>query len=83
MRKTTLKSNAARAQEQLDSLRDGSVVLDRFGDAWQAGSLYWYRAYGDSSFVSSYDLAQTGAPFTTIYAAPARAGLPVIGGRPA
>lgn len=61
-----------RSQIRLDELPAGSVVLDRFGHAWQAGSRgvwgttyntgYWYRAYGDSSEVSSFELAQSG-PF--------------------
>ena len=61
-----------RSQIALDELPAGSVVLDRYGHAWQVGSRgtwgssyntgYWYRAYGDSSEVSTFELAQSG-PF--------------------
>ena len=74
-----MSSEVARTQARLDKLADGSVVLDRFGHAWQLGRIYWYRAYGDSSMVSSYDLAQQG-PVRVVHSAPARAGLPVVGG---
>lgn len=68
-----------RTQARLDKLHDHSVVLDRFGHAWQLGRIYWYRAFGDSSTVSSYELAQLG-PVRVIHSAPRREGLPVIGG---
>lgn len=62
-----------RSQIALDNLEAGSVVLDRFGHAWQSargyGALgttyatgYWYRSYGDDSEVSTFELAQKG-PF--------------------
>lgn len=60
-----------RSQIALDELPAGSVVLDRFGHAWQSargyGALgttyvtgYWYRSYGDDSEVSTFELAQRG-----------------------
>lgn len=59
-----------RTQIALDKLPAGSVVLDRFGHAWQsahaggrregAPSGYWYRSYGDDSEVTSWELAQLG-----------------------
>lgn len=66
-----------KAQTALDKLSHGSVVLDRYGDAWQLGEPYWYRALGDDSMISSFELAQRG-PVKAIYSAPPRAGLPVI-----
>lgn len=61
------KSEYAKTQSILDDLPAGSVVLDRFGHAWQQGgawrfhsSPYWYRSYGDDSEVSSYELSQRG-----------------------
>lgn len=76
MSKPSLQPALHRAQIQLNELPAGSVILDRFGDAWQAGRLYmalvdsasgyWYRAYGDSSEVSSWELAQRG-PIKTIW----------------
>jgi len=68
-----------RTQIRLDKLFHGSVILDRHGDAWQLSGDYWYRAYGDDSQVSSFELAQRG-PVTTIHEAIAYRGLPVIGG---
>lgn len=67
----SLQPALKRAQKTLDGLGPGSVILDRYGDAWQSargyGPLggmyatgYWYRAYGDSSEVSSFELAQRG-----------------------
>ena len=68
-----LQSALQRSQIKLDELAGGAVVLDRYGHAWQSargyGALgathptgYWYRAYGDSSEVSTFELAQSG-PF--------------------
>lgn len=74
----TLKAPLIRAQVALDALPHGSVVLDSYGDAWQVSCDYWYRAYGDDSMVDSFVLAQR-APLKTIYVAPKRVGLPVIG----
>ena len=78
IRKRPLKAPLIRAQVALDALPHGSVVLDSYGDAWQVSRDYWYRAYGDDSTVDSFVLAQR-APFKTIYVAPKRGGLPVIG----
>lgn len=50
----------------LNDLPDGSVVLDHFNNAWQQSRRYWYRAYGDSSEVSSWELAHRG-PGRTIW----------------
>lgn len=68
-----------KAQTMLDELWDKSVVLDKYGDAWQLGSIYWYRSYGDDSMVSSHELSYL-YPFKVIHSEPKRAGLPVIGG---
>lgn len=68
---------------RMQDLPPGSVVLDRFGDAWQSargygpfGSTYatgyWYRAYGDDSEVSTWEAAQYG-PITVIHEAGVRA----------
>lgn len=62
---------------RMQDLPPGSVVLDRFGDAWQSargygpfGSTYatgyWYRAYGDDSEVSTWEAAQYG-PITVLH----------------
>lgn len=76
--KPSLQPALHRTQIALDKMPHGSVVLDRFGHAWQqssvgmlnpVGSGCWYRAYGDSSEVSSWELAQLG-PVTLL--APAR-----------
>lgn len=58
-----------RTQIELDKLPHGSIVIDRFGDAWQESRNYWYRAYGDSSEVSSWELCQR-APITLATPAP-------------
>jgi hypothetical protein len=61
----------------LDNLNAGAVVLDQHGEAWQMGrgysfgdgqyaTGYWYRAYGDSTEMSSFELSQLG-PFTLIH----------------
>jgi len=58
----------------LDKMPANSVILDRFGHAWQHGgtpslgaaSGYWYRAFGNDSEVSSFELAQRG-PVKQIY----------------
>lgn len=57
---------AQREQIKIDSLPPRSVVIDRNGDAWQTSGLYWYRAFGDSSLVSSYDIRQL-APFSVVH----------------
>ncbi len=54
-----LRKDLARLQTKLDALDNGAVVLDADGDAWQKGFPgFWYRAFGDSSQVSSFQLAQ-------------------------
>lgn len=64
---------------RMQDLPPGSVVLDRFGNAWQSargygpvGSTYatgyWYRAYGDDTEVSAWEAAQSG-PMKVIYEA--------------
>lgn len=68
---------------RMQDLSPGSVVLDRFGHAWQSargygplGSTYatgyWYRAYGDDTEVSTWEAAQHG-PMTVIHEAEVRA----------
>lgn len=60
-----------RSQIVLDELPALSVVLDRFGHAWQharsygaAGREYstgwWYRSFGDDREVTTWELAQRG-----------------------
>lgn len=67
---------------RMQDLPPGSVVLDRFGDAWQSArgygplgstyaSGYWYRAYSDDSEVSTWAAAQYG-PMTVIHEAEVR-----------
>ena len=53
-----LRPDLARTQIKLDELEPGSVVIDRYGHAWQNDRIYWYRAYGDEVF-SSFELAQS------------------------
>lgn len=68
---------------RMQGLAPGSVVLDRFGNAWQSatgygpiGSTYatgyWYRAYGDDTEVNTWEAAQYG-PMKVIYEAEVRA----------
>lgn len=44
----------------LNNLSSGSVVLDKFGHAWQLSRGYWYRAYGDDEETDSWTVAQRG-----------------------
>jgi len=67
--KTKMSPNIRRAQIILDSLEHGSVVLDNYGHAWQLSRECWYRAYGDDTSVSSWELAQL-APLKTVHNAP-------------
>lgn len=66
-----------RAHVALDAMPHGAVVLDRLGHAWQQGRIgsvgdgFWYRSFGDDSYVSSFELAQL-APIT-----PMTAGTPI------
>ena len=56
---------------RMQKLPPGSVVLDRFGHAWQSArvhGIYWYRAYGDDTEVSAWEAAQSG-PMTVIHKA--------------
>lgn len=75
--KPSLQPALHRSLIQMQKLPPGSVVIDRFGDAWQSargygplGSTYatgyWYRAYGDDSDVSTWEAAQHG-PMAVIY----------------
>ena len=60
-------ANAAeREQIKLDALPSRSVVLDANGHAWQADGIYWYRAFGDSSMIGSWEM-RAYAPFTVVY----------------
>ena len=59
-----LRGDLAKTQARLDELPPGSVVIDRYGHAWQNDRIYWYRAYGDEVF-SSWGLAQS-APIHTV-----------------
>ena len=64
----TLQGALHRAQIALDKMPANAVILDRYDHAWQHGgtaamnapSGYWYRAFGDDSEVSSFELAQRG-----------------------
>lgn len=49
-----------RALITLNNLPNGSVILDRFGHAWQLSRNYWYRAYGDDEETNSWTVAQCG-----------------------
>lgn len=80
MAKRIVSNSVSRTQEALDALHDGSVILDKYGHAWQLGRIYWYRAYGDDSMISSNEVAQQYGPITIIHKAAKREGLPVIGG---
>jgi hypothetical protein len=44
---------------KLDALADGSIIVDKYGHAWQKGTIVgtWYRAY-DGDGHSSWDVAQ-------------------------
>lgn len=42
------------------------MILDSRGHAWQADRIYWYRAFGDDSCVSSWDLSQITGPKITV-----------------
>lgn len=68
-------SAIATRHRKLDSLNPGSVILDEHGHAWQSDTCYWYRAYGDDSMVSSYDLAQMIGAVVVVHDAPRRRGL--------
>ncbi|GAA1323662.1 hypothetical protein ACFSWE_09485 [Leucobacter albus] len=65
----------ATRHRKLDSLNAGSVILDVHGHAWQYDGLYWYRAYGDSSMVATWDLAQTAGAVFVVHSAPKRRGI--------
>lgn len=61
MRRTHRQPALDKAQIRLDQLDKNAVILDGTGCAWQFGGWrnpYWYRAFGDDSFVSSYELSQ-------------------------
>ena len=60
-------NNQPAAQKLLDSLPTYSVVLDKYGHAWQSGSIYWYRAFRVTPEpFSSWDLAFS-FPITVIH----------------
>ncbi|GAA4924410.1 hypothetical protein [Nesterenkonia rhizosphaerae] len=77
--RSSLPPKLAKAQMQLDKLPPSAVILDRNDHAWQQGKTYnisgfgdpyWYRAYGDDSCVSSFELAQIiDGEFTVIHPA--------------
>lgn len=64
----SLRPDLAKHQTELDSLNPGSVILDSHGRAWQNDRCYWYEAYGDSSEVSSFELAQYVGTITILLA---------------
>ena len=70
-RRGSLQPKLAKAQIQLDKLNGNAVILDSSGQAWQFGGWqnpYWYRAFGDDSFVSSFELTQIiNGEFTVIH----------------
>lgn len=76
MRKTSLRNDLARALDKLNDLPGGAVILDGTGCAWQYGgnwNPYWYRSFGDDSFVSSYELSQIiDGKFTVIHPRPTK-----------
>ena len=68
-----ISNSRDKTQIELDKLPSGSVVIDKFGHAWQGAKRhgpfggeyptgYWYRAYdgNDASEVSAYDLSFSG-----------------------
>lgn len=68
--KRVISNNLEKTRIALDKLPRGSVVIDRFGHAWQGAqgygpfdtkyaNGYWYRAYDgkDASEVSTWDLS--------------------------
>lgn len=73
VRRGLLQHALPRAQKQLDKLDRNAVILDGSGQAWQFGGWqnpYWYRAFGDDSFVSSFELVQIiRGQFTVIHPA--------------
>lgn len=68
MAKRVASNTLDRSRAMLDNLNPGSVVLDSYGHAWQSDRIYWYRACGDSTQVSTWDLSYRG-PFTVIHEA--------------
>ena len=71
MAKRVVSNSVIKTQIELDKMPPESVVLDRYGHAWQSArgygpmgtkyaTGYWYRAYGDSSEISTWELAQYG-----------------------
>lgn len=58
-------NNQPAAKNLLDSLPQYSVVLDKYGFAWQSGRIYWYRT-GEEEPFTSWDLAFS-FPITTIH----------------
>lgn len=72
-RSGSLQPALNKAQMQLDKLDRNAVILDATGQAWQFGGWqnpYWYRAFGDDSFVSSFELTQIiKGQFTVIHPA--------------
>lgn len=58
----SLRADVRRSLFLLESLDRNAVVLDVYGHAWQSGGLYWYRAFGDDSQVTAWELCQRG-PF--------------------
>lgn len=64
-----LRSDMNRAHIALDKLERQSVVLDRWGHAYQLLGVYWYEAGSDDGPISSFQLAQR-APIKTVFTAP-------------
>lgn len=67
----SLRADLHRAHLALDELHHRSVVLDRWGAAYQLLGPYWYEAGSDEGPISSFQLAQR-APITTVHRAPGR-----------
>lgn len=61
MKNPSTSREHVKAQEMLDNLPRGSVVLDGQGFAYQEGGMcdrgMWYRAFDDGDPLSSWDLA--------------------------
>lgn len=61
-----IASNAReRAQVELDKMKPGAVVIDKYGHVWQLDRLYWYRPFGGGP-ASSWDLSFH-HPFTRVW----------------
>lgn len=66
-RRGKLQNGLDKSLRLLNSLEDGSVVIDRYGHAWQASRHEWYRCFGDGHMYSSWNLAAERGPLLAVY----------------